>query len=71
MRFLYQPSTQAAMQTLEEETHNEELQIHIDNTEQQAIEKEIPAEAEEKPLSKRARKKMKWVENIGKNRRNE
>jgi len=68
-----QPTTQTTAITIENETDNRdaELEIHINDTEQSAIEEEITADPEEKPLSNRAKKKMKWIANIGKIRKHE
>lgn len=68
-----QPTTQTTAITIEDETDNRdaELEIHINDTEQSAIEEEITADPEEKPLSNRAKKKMKWIANIGKIRQHE
>lgn len=68
-----QPATQVVTTTSEDETDHRDtgLEIHLDDTEQSAIEETISVDAKEKPLSNRAKKKRKWVANIGKIRKQE
>ncbi|CAI6375836.1 unnamed protein product [Macrosiphum euphorbiae] len=68
-----QQVTPATETTFNNETDNREpeIEIHIDTIEQSAIEEEVSTTLEEKPISNRAKKKKKWVANIGKSSKTE
>jgi len=67
------PVTQVVTNTSEDETDHRDagLEIYLDKTEQSAIGEASSVDVEEKPLSNRAKKKRKWVANIGKIKKHE